>query len=65
MMPGTPANRAAISGGYELPFGPGKPFLSSGGASSYLLGGWQVQGIVRIASGFPLSVTSTNVYQCG
>ena len=58
-------HRAAISGGYELPFGPGKPFLSSGGASSYLLGGWQVQGIVRLASGFPLSVTSTNVCQCG
>ena len=58
-------HRAAISGGYELPFGPGKRFLSSGGASSYLLGGWQVQGIVRLASGFPLSVTSTNVCQCG
>jgi Carboxypeptidase regulatory-like domain/TonB-dependent Receptor Plug Domain len=58
-------HRAAISGGYELPFGPGKPFLSSSGASSYLLGGWQVQGIVRLASGFPLSVTSTNVCQCG
>src|SRR5262245_539544 len=58
-------HRAAISGGYELPFGPGKPMLSSGGASAYLLGGWQVQGIVRLASGFPLSVTSTNVCQCG
>jgi carboxypeptidase family protein/TonB-dependent receptor-like protein len=58
-------HRAAISGGYELPFGPGKPWLSSGGFTSYALGGWQVQGIIRLASGFPLSVTSTNVCQCG
>jgi Carboxypeptidase regulatory-like domain/TonB dependent receptor/TonB-dependent Receptor Plug Domain len=58
-------HRAAISFGYELPFGPGKPYLSDGGAVAYVLGGWQVQGIVRLGSGFPLSVTSTNVCQCG
>jgi hypothetical protein len=58
-------HRAAISWGYELPFGPGKPMLSSGGAAAYILGGWQVQGIARFASGFPLTVTSTNVCQCG
>jgi hypothetical protein len=58
-------HRAAFSAGYELPFGPGKPYLSSGGAAAYIFGGWQVQGIVRLASGFPFSVTSTNVCQCG
>jgi hypothetical protein len=58
-------HRAAISGGYELPFGPGKRWLSSGGAGAYALGGWQVQGVIRLASGFPYSVTSTNVCQCG
>jgi len=58
-------HRAAISWGYELPFGPGKPMLASGGALAYVLGGWQVQGIARFASGFPLTVTSTNVCQCG
>jgi hypothetical protein len=58
-------HRAAISFGYELPFGEGKPHLSSGGAMAYVFGGWQVQGIVRMASAFPLSVTSTNVCQCG
>ena len=30
-----------------------------------MLGGWQVQGIVRLGSGFPFTVTSTNVCQCG
>jgi len=58
-------HRAAISFGYELPFGPGKTWLSSGGPAAYILGGWQVQGIVRLGSGFPFSVTSTNVCQCG
>jgi hypothetical protein len=58
-------HRAAISGGYELPFGPGKRWLSSGGAGAYAFGGWQVQGVIRLASGFPYSVTSTNVCQCG
>src|SRR4029077_19817826 len=58
-------HRSAFSFGYELPFGPGKRYLSSGGAAAYVFGGWQVQGIVRLASGFPLTVTSTNVCQCG
>jgi hypothetical protein len=58
-------HRAAVSFGYELPFGAGRPWLSSGGPVAYVLGGWQVQGIVRLGSGFPLSVTSTNVCQCG
>ena len=58
-------HRSAFSFGYELPFGPGKRWLSSGGAAAYAFGGWQVQGIVRLASGFPLSVTSTNVCMCG
>ena len=51
--------------GYELPFGTGKRWLSGGGPSRYLLGGWQVQGIVRLGCGFPFTVTSTNVCQCG
>jgi Carboxypeptidase regulatory-like domain/TonB-dependent Receptor Plug Domain len=58
-------HRAAISGGYELPFGRGKRWLSGGGPATYLLGDWQVQGIVRLGSGFPFTVTSTNVCQCG
>jgi hypothetical protein len=58
-------HRAAVSGGYELPFGPGRRWLSSGGVGAYVFGGWQAQGVVRLASGFPFTVTSTNVCQCG
>src|SRR3954447_12971406 len=58
-------HRVSASFGYELPFGPGKPWLSNGGAAAYALGGWQVQAIVRLASGFPFTVSSTNVCQCG
>jgi len=57
-------HRGAFSFGYELPFGPGKRWLSDG-ALAYALGAWQVQGIVRAGSGFPFSVSSTNVCQCG
>jgi hypothetical protein len=39
---------------YELPLGPGKRWLHSG-AAAYLLGGWQVNGILTIASGTPIN----------
>jgi hypothetical protein len=45
-------HRSAFSWGYELPFGPGKQYLSDGGLASHVLGGWQVQGVARFASGF-------------
>lgn len=48
---------------YELPFGPGKRYLSSlRGLPNILLGGWQTSGIITAASGLPYSVTfSSNV----
>ena len=57
-------HRSAFSYGYELPFGAGRRRLTSG-VASHVLGGWQVQGIARFASGFPFTITSTNVCQCG
>lgn len=41
---------------YELPFGKGKAYLQSGPAS-WLLGGWQLGGIVSLLSGFPIPHT--------
>jgi hypothetical protein len=57
-------HRSAFSYGYELPFGAGRRWLTSG-VASHVLGGWQVQGVMRFASGFPFTITSTNVCQCG
>ena len=43
-----------VSGVYELPIGPGKPFLSSGGKlAKNLIGGWQVSGILSYSTGSP------------
>jgi len=39
---------------YELPFGKGKSHLTTG-AASWILGGWQVNGILTIYSGHPLT----------
>jgi len=38
---------------YELPFGKGKPYASSGGAASKILGGWQTSGTFSAISGHP------------
>ncbi|MGH9626944.1 MAG: hypothetical protein ACRD7E_01055, partial [Bryobacteraceae bacterium] len=38
---------------YELPFGKGRPYLSSG-VGSWILGGWQVGGIVSLLAGTPV-----------
>jgi hypothetical protein len=42
---------------YELPVGKNKQFLSSGPAS-YVLGGWQVNGIMSAYTGTPFTVSS-------
>lgn len=45
------------NGIYELPFGPGKRWLSSGVASR-ALGGWQINAIFEARTGRPISFTS-------
>ena len=42
---------------WELPFGPGKHFLTSNGPMKYLIGGWQLSGIWTLESGLPFSPT--------
>ena len=58
-------HRSALSFGYELPFGEGRRWMSSSGPIAYALGGWQVQGVIRVGSGFPFTLSGTNVCQCG
>ncbi len=47
---------------YELPFGRGRKYLSSGpGLANQLIGGWQVNGIVTFQSGFPMTISAADV----
>jgi hypothetical protein len=50
-------SRAVGSAGYELPFGKGKRYLNSG-IGNWIAGGWQVQPIVQLRTGYPFSVTA-------
>ena len=45
---------------YELPFGTGKPLLSSSKLLNYIVGGWQLNGTAVFNTGFPLAITQTN-----
>ena len=42
---------------YELPFGKGKRWLSSG-VTAVALGGWKLSGIISVVSGIPFTVTA-------
>jgi Carboxypeptidase regulatory-like domain/TonB dependent receptor len=48
------------SAAYDLPFGPGKPFLTKGGLAGKIIGGWQLNAIVTLRGGFPSDIR-TNV----
>jgi Carboxypeptidase regulatory-like domain len=49
-------HQASISARYELPFGQGKYWLNNAGpVANGVLGGWQVNGIVTLLSGFPIT----------
>jgi Carboxypeptidase regulatory-like domain len=45
---------------YELPFGPGKPWLNQG-LMKYFAGGWAVSAIYQYDAGRPIAVSYTNV----
>jgi hypothetical protein len=48
---------------YQLPFGTGKRFLSSGGrAMNMVVGGWQIEGILTVMTGLPFTVSYSSTY---
>src|SRR6202521_1622277 len=50
-----------FSGGYQLPFGKGKKFMSSGsGDANKLVGGWSVQWITTLQGGQPITLGCPN-----
>jgi hypothetical protein len=52
-------HRAVISYVYELPWGPGRRWLSDGAVAN-VLGGWQVTGITTLTTGRPFTVFLQN-----
>ena len=47
---------ASINGSYELPFGRGKTFMADASrALNFLVGGWQLNGIATLLTGFPFT----------
>jgi len=54
------AQRLVLSYVYELPFGPGKSWLSAGRVWGRVFGGWQVNGITVLQSGQPLTLTTAS-----
>jgi hypothetical protein len=50
-------------GVYSIPVGRGKRFLTgANGIVNAIFGGWQVSGVARLSSGFPVSVYETGVW---
>lgn len=47
---------------YEMPFGRGRRFLSSGRAANTLAGGWQVSAIITAHTGLPYTIYSNQDY---
>ena len=50
-------HQASISAHYELPFGKGKRWMTGSGAIGYVVGGWQLNTITTLLSGFPFTPT--------
>jgi len=50
------SRRLVVSWVYELPFGKGKPLLNHGGPLSWIVGGWQANGILTLVDGSPVTV---------
>jgi hypothetical protein len=50
-------NNIAVNTEYELPFGPGKPFMNHAGALGKIIGGWSLSSIGLWHTGHPLTVS--------
>ena len=53
-------NAVHFSGGYDLPFGPGRQFLANkGDLRGKVLGGWTINWILTVESGQPMTIPCT------
>jgi hypothetical protein len=54
------AHRLVVNWVWELPFGPGQPYLNEGPAAK-ILGDWQITGVTSHTSGVPLTVGASDL----
>lgn len=55
-------HRLSLSALYSLPFGKNRAFLSSSNwLANTLVGGWQIQGVTQLQSGFPVAFGAYNL----
>jgi hypothetical protein len=43
---------------YDLPFGKGRKFANTNRAADWIIGGWNVSGVMTLQSGLPISISS-------
>jgi hypothetical protein len=48
-----------FNGIYQLPFGKGRKYLNSNSWANYIVGGWEISGIVQLRSGVPITFIDT------
>ncbi len=53
-------NRLSMAATYELPFGPGKSMLAKSKVLGTIAGGWSINMVSVIQSGYPLAITQPN-----
>jgi len=59
-------HRISMSAMYSLPFGRGRAFLTDAGwLANALVGGWQLQGVTQLQSGFPVVFGNDAFYNGG
>jgi len=58
-------HRIVLAYVYNLPVGRSRRFLSKGGVTNVVLGGWRVSGIQQYQSGFPLRISSNQLNGVG
>lgn len=59
-------HRLSVNGMYSLPFGKNRAFLTDANwLTNALVGGWQIQGVVQLQSGFPVNFANDAFYRGG
>jgi hypothetical protein len=49
----------AMNSVYQLPFGPGRPYLHNGGLAGKVIGGWELSGLATASTGRPVNIVVT------